>query len=120
MALRRLFATPIYEASLSTDPDFENFRAELEAACRMLAAEDRAGQAGRGPGGVQALRLPAAAGGRGADVGELAQARGAGEPGPGRADLDQLQLRLGLASSPKPSSPGGRTHDRRRQRRGRR
>ncbi|MFL5294808.1 MAG: TIGR02466 family protein [Phenylobacterium sp.] len=45
MALRRLFATPIYEASLSTDPDFENFRAELEAACRMLAAEDRAGQA---------------------------------------------------------------------------
>src|SRR5438477_11820629 len=45
MALRRLFATPIYEASLSTDPEFENFRAELEAACRMLAAEDRAGQA---------------------------------------------------------------------------
>jgi uncharacterized protein (TIGR02466 family) len=45
MALRHLFATPIYEASLSTDPEFENFRAELEAACRMLAAEDRAGRA---------------------------------------------------------------------------
>jgi uncharacterized protein (TIGR02466 family) len=45
MALHRLFATPIYEASLSTDPSFENFRAELEAACRMLAAEDRAGRA---------------------------------------------------------------------------
>src|SRR6476659_6189934 len=45
MALRPLFATPIYEASLSTDPSFENFRAELEAACRMLAAEDRAGRA---------------------------------------------------------------------------
>jgi len=44
MALRPLFATPIYEASLSTDPNFENFRAELEAACRMLAAEDAAGQ----------------------------------------------------------------------------
>src|SRR6476619_953872 len=45
MALRPLFATPIYQASLSTDASFENFRAELEAACRMLAAEDSAGQA---------------------------------------------------------------------------
>ena len=45
MALRLLFSTPIYEASLSTDRNFENFRAELEAACRMLAAEDAAGQA---------------------------------------------------------------------------
>ena len=45
MALRPLFATPIYEGSLSTDPTFENFRAELEAACRMLAAEDAAGRA---------------------------------------------------------------------------
>jgi uncharacterized protein (TIGR02466 family) len=44
MALRLLFATPIYEASLSTDRNFENFRAELEAACRMLAAEDQAGR----------------------------------------------------------------------------
>ena len=45
MALRPLFATPIYEASLSTDRSFENFRAELEATCRMLAAEDAAGRA---------------------------------------------------------------------------
>jgi uncharacterized protein (TIGR02466 family) len=45
MALRPLFATPIYEATLSTHPSFEDFRAELEAACRMLAEEDRAGQA---------------------------------------------------------------------------
>src|SRR5882757_2490176 len=45
MTLRFLFATPVYEASLSTDRTFENFRAELEAACRMLAAEDAAGRA---------------------------------------------------------------------------
>jgi uncharacterized protein (TIGR02466 family) len=45
MALRLLFATPILEASLSTNPSFEDFRAELEAACRMLADEDAAGQA---------------------------------------------------------------------------
>ena len=45
MALRPLFATPVYESSLSTDGSFENFRAELEAACRMLAAEDAAGRA---------------------------------------------------------------------------
>jgi uncharacterized protein (TIGR02466 family) len=45
MALRHLFATPIYAASLSTDRSFENFNAELEAACRMLAAEDAAGRA---------------------------------------------------------------------------
>ena len=45
MALRPLFATPIYEASLSMDPSFEDFRAELEVACRMLAAEDAAGRA---------------------------------------------------------------------------
>src|SRR5947209_3466733 len=44
MAHRLLFATPVYEASLSTDRNFENFRVELEAACRMLAAEDEAGQ----------------------------------------------------------------------------
>ena len=42
MALRQLFPTPVYEASLSTDRKFENFRAELEGACRMLAAEDSA------------------------------------------------------------------------------
>src|ERR1700761_6567409 len=45
MELRLLFATPVLEASLSTHPSFENFRAELEDACRMLAAEDMAGQA---------------------------------------------------------------------------
>ena len=45
MALRLLFPTPIYEATLSTDPVFENFNRELEAACRMLADEDAAGQA---------------------------------------------------------------------------
>jgi len=45
MALRHLFATPVYEASLSTDREFENFNAELDAACRMLAAEDSAGRA---------------------------------------------------------------------------
>jgi uncharacterized protein (TIGR02466 family) len=45
MTLRFLFATPIYSASLSTDRTFENFRSELEAACRMLAEEDVAGQA---------------------------------------------------------------------------
>jgi uncharacterized protein (TIGR02466 family) len=45
MTLRSLFATPIYEASLSTHRSFENFRSELEAACRMLAAEDAAGRA---------------------------------------------------------------------------
>src|ERR1700712_990546 len=45
MTLRFLFATPIYDASLSTDRSFENFRAELEVACKMLAAEDTAGQA---------------------------------------------------------------------------
>jgi uncharacterized protein (TIGR02466 family) len=42
---RLLFPTSIYEASLSTDRRFENFNAELEAACRMLAEEDLAGQA---------------------------------------------------------------------------
>jgi uncharacterized protein (TIGR02466 family) len=45
MTLRLLFPTPVYEASLSTDRNFENFRAELEAACQMLAAEDAAGRA---------------------------------------------------------------------------
>ena len=45
MAVHHLFSTPVYQASLSTDREFENFRGELEAACRMLAAEDAAGQA---------------------------------------------------------------------------
>src|SRR3546814_10789107 len=45
MAVHHLFATPVYEASVSTDREFENFNAELEASCRMLAAEDAAGRA---------------------------------------------------------------------------
>jgi uncharacterized protein (TIGR02466 family) len=43
--LRTLFATQIHEASLADTPGFEAFNAELEAACRMLAAEDAAGRA---------------------------------------------------------------------------
>lgn len=45
MALRTLFVTPIYEASLTTDRFFENFNAEIFEACEMLAAEDAAGRA---------------------------------------------------------------------------
>jgi uncharacterized protein (TIGR02466 family) len=45
MALRPLFVTQIYEASLAGDRGFAAFNAELEAACRMLAAEDAAGRA---------------------------------------------------------------------------
>jgi uncharacterized protein (TIGR02466 family) len=45
MPLRNLFVTPLYEASLAGDPGFSAFVAELEEACRMLAAEDRAGRA---------------------------------------------------------------------------
>jgi uncharacterized protein (TIGR02466 family) len=45
MALRPLFVTRIYEASLVGDRGFADFNAELEAACRMLAAEDAAGRA---------------------------------------------------------------------------
>jgi uncharacterized protein (TIGR02466 family) len=44
-SLRTLFATRIYEASLAADRGFDAFNAELEQACRMLAAEDRAGRA---------------------------------------------------------------------------
>ncbi|HEY5072452.1 MAG TPA: TIGR02466 family protein [Caulobacteraceae bacterium] len=40
---RSLFVTSLYEASFADDPGFEAFNADLEAACRMLAAEDRAG-----------------------------------------------------------------------------
>jgi uncharacterized protein (TIGR02466 family) len=43
--IRSLFATPIYEASLTEAKDFETFNGELEAACRMLASEDAAGRA---------------------------------------------------------------------------
>jgi uncharacterized protein (TIGR02466 family) len=45
MPLRNLFVTPLYEASLAGDRGFAAFVAELEEACRMLAADDRAGRA---------------------------------------------------------------------------
>jgi len=45
MTLRPLFATPIYEASLTTNRSFENFNQEILEACEMLAAEDQAGRA---------------------------------------------------------------------------
>ncbi len=45
MALRPLFVTQIYEASLGGERDFAAFNDELEDACRMLADEDRAGRA---------------------------------------------------------------------------
>jgi uncharacterized protein (TIGR02466 family) len=44
-ALRTLFATRLYEASLAEAKDFLAFNGELEAACRMLADEDGAGRA---------------------------------------------------------------------------
>ena len=43
--MRRLFATPLYEASLAGDRGFAAFNAELEEACGMLASEDTAGRA---------------------------------------------------------------------------
>jgi uncharacterized protein (TIGR02466 family) len=45
IAILTLFATQILEATLADAPDFETFNAELAAACAMLAAEDKAGQA---------------------------------------------------------------------------
>ncbi len=45
MPLRPLFATPIYEATLTTNRSFENFNSEILEACQMLAAEDKAGRA---------------------------------------------------------------------------
>lgn len=41
----RLFATQVYEASLTTDRFFENFNGEILDACEMLAEEDLAGRA---------------------------------------------------------------------------
>jgi uncharacterized protein (TIGR02466 family) len=43
--LRPLFATPVYEASLTTDRSFENFNREILDACLALQAEDGAGRA---------------------------------------------------------------------------
>jgi uncharacterized protein (TIGR02466 family) len=45
MTSRSLFATRVYEASLSGETGFEAFNVELIEACQMLAEEDRAGQA---------------------------------------------------------------------------
>jgi uncharacterized protein (TIGR02466 family) len=45
MTSRPLFATPVYEASLTTDRSFENFNHEIFAACQGLAEEDAAGRA---------------------------------------------------------------------------
>ncbi len=45
MASRILFATPLYEASLSGDKGFDAFNAELEEAVRDLAENDGAGRA---------------------------------------------------------------------------
>jgi uncharacterized protein (TIGR02466 family) len=44
MPLRALFATPIYEASLTTDRRFEDFRGDILQACHALEAEDVAGR----------------------------------------------------------------------------
>jgi uncharacterized protein (TIGR02466 family) len=44
-ALRTLFATRVYEASLGEAADFAAFNGELEETVRMLAAEDEAGRA---------------------------------------------------------------------------
>ena len=45
MALRPLFVTQVYEASLVSVPGFADFNAELAEASRMLAVEDGAGRA---------------------------------------------------------------------------
>jgi uncharacterized protein (TIGR02466 family) len=45
MSIRNLFVTRLYEADLAGERGFAAFNAELAAACRMLAAEDRAGRA---------------------------------------------------------------------------
>lgn len=44
-AARSLFHTLVYEASLADERGFDAFTAELEDACRALAAEDKAGRA---------------------------------------------------------------------------
>jgi uncharacterized protein (TIGR02466 family) len=44
MTLRPLFVTEIYQSSLAGAPGFEPLNAELLEACRMLAAEDKAGR----------------------------------------------------------------------------
>ena len=45
MALRPLFVTQVYQATLTTERDFEDFNSDIRDACDMLRAEDVAGQA---------------------------------------------------------------------------
>lgn len=45
MGIKALFVTRLYEASLAEGSALEAFNLELDEACRMLAAEDRAGRA---------------------------------------------------------------------------
>ncbi len=45
MTSRALFVTRLHEASLAADKGFAALNADLEDACRMLAAEDHAGRA---------------------------------------------------------------------------
>jgi uncharacterized protein (TIGR02466 family) len=45
MTIRQLFATPVYDGTLTTDRAFENFNADILAACEALAEEDVAGRA---------------------------------------------------------------------------
>jgi uncharacterized protein (TIGR02466 family) len=45
MPTRTLFVTKLYEASLAGETGFEAFNTELAAACRAIAAADKAGQA---------------------------------------------------------------------------
>ncbi|MGH6993850.1 MAG: TIGR02466 family protein [Caulobacteraceae bacterium] len=44
-AVRKLFATMLYHASIAAEPSFAAFNAELLAAVRMMAREDAAGRA---------------------------------------------------------------------------
>jgi uncharacterized protein (TIGR02466 family) len=45
MRLRALFATPVYEATLTADRGFEDFNHEILEACAALEREDSAGRA---------------------------------------------------------------------------
>ncbi|HQR88051.1 MAG TPA: hypothetical protein PLH31_02005, partial [Caulobacter sp.] len=44
MTTRPLFVTPLYEASLAGDKDFESFIDDLHDACIAVAEDDEAGQ----------------------------------------------------------------------------
>ena len=47
MAVRTLFVSSVYEASIASERGFEAFNGDLQDACGMLAEEDRAGRAYR-------------------------------------------------------------------------